>query len=347
MTKKKSKKKLKVFGIIVLSVVLFMVIINVIPPKKAVSNNPFIVGDNLPLLAAHRGGGDNAPENTMLAYKTAVYTYDADIIETDVCLTKDGDLVFIHDDTLDDTSDADMLDKGVYDDNVDDHYVINYTLAELKRFNFGYKYEDEDDKTPYKELVSNYPIDSPERVTLLNECDLQIVELSELFEEFYLSNPDLKFIIEIKNSGQKGIEAVKVMNDVLNKYPNYKNNVVIGTYNSEVEAEIKEYGLLRGASMKTAAIFIVTEILGFNIFFNTDIACLQIPTDYELEVDDFEFTLWLNKKQYINQAHRRNIAVQYWTINDEDEMRHLIELGCDCIMTDNPKLLREVLDNYK
>ena len=28
-------------------------------------------------------------------------------------------------------------------------------------------------------------------------------------------------------------------------------------------------------------------------------------------------------------------------------MRELIELGCDCIITDNPKLLREVLDSYK
>jgi glycerophosphoryl diester phosphodiesterase len=28
-------------------------------------------------------------------------------------------------------------------------------------------------------------------------------------------------------------------------------------------------------------------------------------------------------------------------------MRELIELGCDCIMTDNPKLLREVLNSYK
>ena len=41
------------------------------------------------------------------------------------------------------------------------------------------------------------------------------------------------------------------------------------------------------------------------------------------------------------------MAVQYWTINDEAEMRHLIDLGCDAIMTDNPKLLREVLNSYK
>ena len=79
-----------------------------------------------------------------------------------------------------------------------------------------------------------------------------------------------------------------------------------------------------------------------NLFDNSDFACLQIPTVY-----DVGFDLPLNLKTLISRAHRRNIAVQYWTINDADEMRELIELGCDCIMTDNPKLLRSVLEEYK
>jgi glycerophosphoryl diester phosphodiesterase len=51
----------------------------------------------------------------------------------------------------------------------------------------------------------------------------------------------------------------------------------------------------------------------------------------------------LDKKTYINRAHRRNISVQYWTINDKETMRHLIKLGADVIMTDNPDLLYDVL----
>lgn len=342
----KKCKKLKIFGIVILSLTVFMIILNVIPPKKSVENNPFIVGDAKPLLAAHRGGGNNAPENTMLAYKTAVNIYHADIIETDVCLTKDGYLVFIHDQTLDDTCDIDVIENGKIDDN-DDHYVIDYTLAELKRYNFGYRYEDEDNNYPYAKIVSDYDLNDKERLDILDENDLQIVELSELFEEFYESNPNLKFIIEIKNSGQNGLKAAKIMNDMLNKYPKYKENTVIGTYHSDVEEKIKEYGLLRGASVATAAKFIVTQMLGVNAFYNEDFACLQIPRSFGFDItDDIEFNLWLNKKKYINRAHRRNIAVQYWTINDEDEMRELIELGCDCIMTDNPKLLREVIDSY-
>ena len=73
-----------------------------------------------------------------------------------------------------------------------------------------------------------------------------------------------------------------------------------------------------------------------------DFACLQIPMSYDLGIE-----LSLDAKTLIDRAHRRNIAVQYWTINDEDEMRRLIELGCDCIMTDDPILLNRVLEEYK
>ena len=348
--KKVSKKKriFKVFLTVILSVCLFFLVINVVPPKKVVKTNPFIVGDGLPLLAAHRGGGDNAPENTMAAYIKAVNENKADIIETDMCLTKDGYLVFIHDRTIDDTSDVDMIEFGVEDDGNDNHYVKDYTLAELKQFNFGYKYEENGNRI-YKDIVSEYALDDTKRGEVLQESKLQIVELSELFENFYVSNPNLLFIIEIKNSGEDGLKAVKVFDEVMKKYPEYADQIVIGTFNPEVEEELKRVtpNTYRGASTSSAAKFVATQMLGVNLFDNSDFSCLQIPMSFDFELkDDLELTLTLDKKNYINRAHRRNIAVQYWTINDESDMRRLIDLGCDAIMTDNPKLLREVLDSY-
>ena len=65
--------------------------------------------------------------------------------------------------------------------------------------------------------------------------------------------------------------------------------------------------------------------------------------EYDLKI----FELRLDFKTIINRAHKRNMAVQYWTVNDEEEMRHLIELGVDCIMTDDPALLRQVLAEYE
>ena len=70
---------------------------------------------------AHRGYSGRFPENTMLAFKEAAKTgcYG---IELDVQLTKDGQLVVIHDERIDRTTDG----TG---------YVRDYTLEELRRFN--------------------------------------------------------------------------------------------------------------------------------------------------------------------------------------------------------------------
>ena len=80
----KKHRVLKIIGIVLAAILLFFVVINVIPPKKNVENNPFVVGKgNLPMIAAYRGGGANNPENTMLAFREAVETMGVDCIMTD------------------------------------------------------------------------------------------------------------------------------------------------------------------------------------------------------------------------------------------------------------------------
>lgn len=328
-TKKFLKKHLgwTIAGGLLLIAAIFMLVINVIPPKKNVENNPFVVKNGgLPMIAAHRGGGENNPENTMLAFREAVNTYNVDILESDLWITKDGYLVYNHDSKIDRT--CDVKDKG------DTEYRISeLKLAELEEYNFGYYFEAKDGSRPYKDYTHQQVVDA----------GLQIATVDKLFEEFYVSNPDLLFIVEIKNDGELGKQACEILWNTLQAYPEYMDNIVVGTFHDEIETELKSKysSLMRGAPTGTAAKFILTQFLGVNIFDNGDFACLQIPTSYELGI-----TLNLDKKTIINRAHQRNIAVQYWTINDEAEMRELIELGCDCIMTDNPELLRAVLADY-
>ena len=337
----KQKKKhlgLKIVGGILLAIILFMLVINVIPPKKNVANNPFIVGEGeLPMIAAHRGGGDNNPENTMLAFREAVNTIGIDIIESDLYITKDGYLVYNHDSYIDETCNINgdiSLDEveALCKDKNNRHYISEMTLAELEQYNFGYYFEDENGERIYKDETD------------LAGKGLQIATVDKLFAEFYESNPDLLFIVEIKNSGDLGYRACEILYNTLKAYPEYMDQIVIGTFHDEIETELKtKYPeLLRGAPTGTAAKFVITTALGVNLFDNSDFACLQIPTSYDLGIN-----LYLDKPMIIESAHRRNVAVQYWTINDPDEMRELIELGCDCIMTDNPKLLKEVLAEYE
>ncbi len=74
-------------------------------------------------VAAHRGSSATHPENTMEAFAAAVAA-GVDQLETDVRITKDGELVLIHDATLDRTT------NGSGD-------VKDYTLTELKALDAG------------------------------------------------------------------------------------------------------------------------------------------------------------------------------------------------------------------
>lgn len=331
-------KGLKILGIVLAVIVLFFATVNLIPPKKSVEKNPFIVEKGaLPMVAAHRGGGKNNPENTLLAFREAVNTIGIDIIESDLYLTKDGYLVYNHDSYIDETCNANgditlAEVKALCKDKQKRHYISDMTLAELQQYNFGYYFEDKNGERIYK--------DDP----AFAEKGLQIATADALFEEFYESHPDLLFIVEIKDGGARGAEACRILNDTLTQYPAYKDRIVIGTFHDEVETELKQKypSLLRGAPTGTAAKFIITQYLGVNLFDGTDFACLQIPMSYDLGIE-----IPLNKKTLVRRAHRRNIAVQYWTINDPDEMRELIEMGVDCIMTDDPILLNQILEEYK
>ena len=339
MNKQKKHTGLKIFCGIIGAIVLFFLVINIIPPKKNVENNPFIVEKGeLPLIAAHRGGSDNNPENTLLAFKEAVETIGVDIIESDLYLTKDGYLVYNHDSYIDETCNVNgdiTLDevKALCKDKANRHYISDMTLEELRQYNFGYYFEDENGQRIYKDATD------------FAERGLQIATVDQLFEMFYESHPELLFIVEIKNSGDSGREACRILAENLNKYPEYKDQIVIGTFNDEIEAELKENysDLLRGAPEGTAGKFVITQYLGVNLFDKGDFACLQIPLAYELKGIEVP----LVSQGLVNRAHRRNVAVQYWTINDADDMRMLIEMGVDAIMTDDPILLKEVLQEYK
>lgn len=72
---------------------------------------------------AHRGASGTYPENTLAAFQ-ATAQLDIHGVEFDVHLTKDGELVVIHDEKVDRTSDG----TG---------YVKDLSLAELRAFDFG------------------------------------------------------------------------------------------------------------------------------------------------------------------------------------------------------------------
>ena len=327
----KMKKKLYRFIQIVTLVIIFLLIINIIPPKKAVSSNPFLT-DGLPMVSAHRGGRITYPENTLKAFKWCVNELNVDILEFDLYLTKDDVLVINHDSYINRTTDVEEI------TNSKDRYLIkDHDLNELNQFNFGYKFE-KDGEFPYRDIVG---LNDDNREVIIHNNDLGIVTLSQVFENFYSSHPDLLFIIEIKDEGSRGEKAAEIFYQTLSNYPNYLNNVVASSFNKEVENYFKETypDLHRGASVASTASFVVTQYLKVNLFNFNNFSCLQLPLEM--------YGVDLTGNTIIRRAHRRGMAVQYWTINDADEMRMLIKKGVDAIMTDDPLLLIEVLKEFK
>ncbi|MHA1481662.1 MAG: glycerophosphodiester phosphodiesterase family protein, partial [Candidatus Thorarchaeota archaeon] len=49
-------------------------------------------------------------------------------------------------------------------------------------------------------------------------------------------------------------------------------------------------------------------------------------------------------KKFVRKAHELDLVVHVWTINDVTTMNYLLDLGVDGIFTDQPVLLREVLE---
>lgn len=118
-----------------------------------------------PLVWAHRGASGYAPENTMESFKKAIML-GADGIELDVQLTKDDQIVVIHDEMIDRTSDG----KG---------WVKDYTLEELRRFNYN-KTHPEFAHADIPTLREVYELMKPSGLTINVELKTGIVFYEEL-----------------------------------------------------------------------------------------------------------------------------------------------------------------------
>ena len=317
------KKALKILGIVLLCLVLLVGMVlwlvtkdtpRVEPVSTEEAQNPLITPMGRTMLSGHRAGGGIAPENTMAALKNCVESdeYELDIFEFDLHATADGALVLLHDSTLDRTSDA----AAVF--GYEDVDVGTKTLSELKTLNMGAKFEAEDGSMPYAGLTGG---DVPD--------DLRIITLEEALA-YLEQNGDYRYIIEIKNSGDTGMAAADSLYAILVEFGCLERTVV-GTFHNEITAYMDETypDMPRSAGVMEVVGFYLKSLVGWPAAaedFGFD--ALQIPTT--------DYVINLGTSRVINYAHKYDIAVQYWTINDGEEMARLQSIGADAIMTDVP-----------
>ena len=286
------------------------------------TNNQHITEYGTTLVSAHRSGAGIFPENTMMAFEGCINsdTFKTDIFEFDLHITGDEELIILHDNTLDRTTDA------VEYFGKEDIRPENYTYEELRALNFGESFTNEDGEHPYAGLRGDDIPDS-----------LRVSKLTDVLE-YLQSNGNFDYIIEIKNSGELGEKAADILYSILEKM-DLLEHVVVGTFNQNVTTYLDE----KYPDMSRSASIIEVVQVYFNSLLGIDkkegdykFSALQIPVGASI-ID-------LATARLVNYAHRHNIAVQYWTINDTDTMSLLKEIGADCIMSDIPDVAYDVLN---
>ena len=228
----------------------------------------------------------------------------ADILELDVGETSDGALVVMHDDEVDRTTDCTGLIKEM-------------TFAEIRECDAGYEFTPDDGETyPYR------------------GTGLVVPTLQEVFDRY----PDVAFIIEIKQETPSIVDNfVQTLRD-----SGVEDKMIGSQFSDDVLAE------LRAAAPEIATNTGVNETLVFwgKAFDDLDpeyeppAEFLQVPTQFDVG----DRIVDVLHPGFVPRAHELDMYVHVWTINDEQEMRDLIALGVDGIMTDDPPLLTKVIN---
>jgi glycerophosphoryl diester phosphodiesterase len=146
--------------------------------------------------------------------------------------------------------------------------------------------------------------------------------------------------VEIKQEGEIGLDALSELLRII-EAKGAQNGVVIGSFHEEVfdkMVELKKSGkdFMFSPAQKGVVEFLVPSWLMLDTFYCRPVSVMQVPMS--------QGPIKVATRAFIYSAHRHNIAVQFWTINDENDMRRLIQIGADGIMTDYPSLLKSVMD---
>ena len=61
---------------------------------------------------------------------------------------------------------------------------------------------------------------------------------------------------------------------------------------------------------------------------------------------DYEYNVFYEHPEWIGEAHKLGMVVNTWTVNQEEDMRKLLELGVDQITTNEPELAQRVIREF-
>ncbi|MDR1806001.1 MAG: hypothetical protein LBQ80_04435 [Clostridium sp.] len=319
------------FAAIVLSVIsgfLSMLGVPALPAQPARGENPYLANGQT-MISAHRLGAGLAPENTLMALEKTVNTNDftVDILEMDVQLTKDGELVLLHNTTFDETSNA----VEAFGHPMVSPLMYNYKELHEK-LNLGANWGEAYSSLRGADIPDNL------RVTKLKDA-LQYAEAHSKPNKPWYYTIEIKFV-PFNLSYQAVDKFVEI-----GKSLGILDRICFGSFYPDMTqyASRKYPELTRCADTAEALIFL-------NAFRNNDdlsaleprykILCL--PNGYGID-SMFE----LANAKLVDYAHKYGIAVQYFTSEGQDVevATQLAALGADAIICDDISMVYKKLHN--
>jgi glycerophosphoryl diester phosphodiesterase len=193
--------------------------------------------------------------------------------------------------------------------------VIDQTLAQLKAWNFGHHFQDASGAHPYRQKAA------------------RIAALEEVFQR---SSP-MPMVLELKDREAAGTRAAAKLASLLERY-HLESWVLVACFDDATLAQFRRASrgrVLTSTARRTTTAYVLLDRLWLDWLAPAGAAALQMPVAHS--------GLRLDRPGLVRAAHRRNMAVHYWTVNEPDEMRRLIRLGADGLITDRPDRLKAVL----
>lgn len=208
----------------------------------------------------------------------------------------------------------------------------------------GYRYVETDAHVTSDGVVIAFHDDHLDRVTdrtgLIAELPWSEVSLARidgiapipLLEDLLHTWPDIRINIDPKHD-----EVVEPLGDLLQNLCAL-DRVCIGSFSDRrIERFRERFGRAVCTSMGPRSVAkLRASSFGFGRSRPAD-NCVQVPTHAG--------KVPLVDRRFVRRAHLLGLPVHVWTIDEPEEMRRLLDLGVDGIMTDRPAVLKQVLES--
>ena len=298
--------------------------------------NNFLSKPNYIRIYGHRGARGEYPENTIEGFK---HTFSLQIkaIEFDVLISKDNVPTIYHNFTLN----KDLTKDG--NNNwlpTDDIKIYEKTFEEIKTYNVG----GIDSNSKYGKTFSKQKTLETARIP----------SLKDLLELVKSSGKDIFLNLEIKSSPYKQdlipnpSEMVKLVLKDINDY-SLVDQTLISSFDWRILKEVKKQNsnILRGyLSLQQGQSKTIFED---SLWVDGKFSSLEL---FELPkvIKSLDGHVWCPfyrdvTKENVQQAHDLGLAVNAWTVNDEEDILRMIDYSIDGIITDYPEKVKKICQN--